>query len=192
MVHHFKTQHPNEEVFVSRISPKMVDFVAPQNESERIYIKYVGLREEYLITECIFCEKTQRFNANYWMLHMTNHLGEYSYMCEVCDNPCGYARHCNIAARKIDTFDLRKEHLIAYRCNECNFVQRRIQNIRAHLANQHGLYAEGEENFQVFTLLPAFRSLPRQNDPNQQQQIQGELMLEKENILASFFDLQNK
>lgn len=174
MVCHFNTHHPNEEVFVSRISPKMVDYIAPQNEHERTFVKFMSHKREHLQTMCIFCEETRSFPAYYWNAHMSGmHTGEYAYMCDVCDKPCGYAQHCNVTARKVDTFDLRLEHMIAYRCNECNFVQRKIENIRAHLANQHGLYDEGEENFQVFTLLPAFRSLVRQNDPNELQQIQG-------------------
>lgn len=177
MVYHFKTQHPNEEVFISRISSKMVDYIAPQNENCRTFIKFIKSsmkqNKELLQTVCIFCEQIRYFSADYWFDHMASHTGEYGNMCEICGKLCSFGVHCKKSATKIDSFDLRHEHLIAYRCNECNFVQRKVQNIRAHLANQHGLYDGGEEHFQVFTLLPAFRSLVRQNDPNEQQQIPG-------------------
>lgn len=176
MVYHFKACHPNDEIFISRISPKMVDYIAPQNESQRKFIKFLKRKGEHLQSMCIFCEEIKTFSAYYWIVHMAGHTGEYVYMCEVCGKLCSHAKHCNITATKLDDFELRHEHLIAYRCKECNFVQKKIENIRAHLATQHGLYDGGEENFQVFTLLPAFRSLTRQNDPNeQQQQIQGVL-----------------
>lgn len=173
MVSHFKTQHPNDEVFVSRISSKMVDFIAPQNENERTFIRDRKHNANYIQTMCIFCEDTKIFMPNYWIDHMASHTGEYGNVCDVCDKLCSFGKHCDKPATRIDNLNLRYEHLIAYRCNECNFVQMKIQNIRAHLANQHGLYDEGEQNFQVFTLLPSFCSLVRQSDPNEQEQISG-------------------
>lgn len=172
MVNHMKTQHPNSEVFVSRISPRMVDFIAPENENERKFIKYVK-HAELLHAMCIFCEDEKSFSPHYWIDHVRSHTGEYGNACELCGKICSFSSHCNVPTTKIDNFNLRDEHMIAYRCNECNYVQTIPENIRTHLANQHDLYDEDERNFQVFTLLPAFRSLPKQNNPHEQPQIQG-------------------
>lgn len=173
MVHHFKTVHPDEEVYVSRISPRMVDFISPENENERTFIKYMKHNSELMQTVCIFCEDSKSFSAHYWIDHMRSHTGEYGNVCEICDKFSCFSRHCNAPTTKIDNFNLRNEHMIAYRCNVCNYVQTNPDNMRTHLANHHDLNDEREENFQVFTLLPAFHSLIKQNNPNEQQPIQG-------------------
>lgn len=176
MVNHMKTQHPDSEVYVSRISPRMVDFIAPENENERKFIKYVKhsyAHDMLLQTMCIFCEDEKSFSSHYWIDHVRSHTGEYGNECGICGKICSFSSHCNFPTTKIDSFNLRDEHMMAYRCNECNYVQTIPENIRTHLANQHDLYDEDERNFQVFTLLPAFRSLPKQNSPHEQPRIQG-------------------
>lgn len=172
MVPHFISQHPNDEVFVSRISPQMVDYIAPENVDHRTFIKFVKNHSVQLQTVCIFCETMKSFPADYWPDHYRSHTGEYANLCEVCDKICSTSNHCNVGTTRMDNFDLRTENMIAYRCNECNYVQTDQHNIRTHLEKQHDLYDAGERNFQVFTLLPRFCDLARQNDPNVEQ-IQG-------------------
>ena len=169
MVTHFKTNHPNDEVFISRISPKMVEFIAPQREQERHFVRYNKYHSEHLETKCIFCEENKSFSAHYWIDHMRSHTGEYGYLCSVCEKMCCFPNHCNAGATRTLNFDLRNDDMMAYRCNKCNFIQIDQQNIRMHLERQHVLYGASEEHFQTFKLLPAFRCVAKRNHPNDEQ-----------------------
>lgn len=167
MVSHFKLQHNEYEVFVSRISPKMVEYAAQDND-QRKFAKHIKHHSEHVQAVCLFCENEKIFSAHYWTDHMRSHTGEYGNRCVMCQKLCSFSTHCNVATLKEDNFDLRDQDLNAYRCNECNYVQIYENNMRTHLENQHGLYDADGQYYQMFTLLPAFCSLPKQ------EQSQGE------------------
>lgn len=174
MVHHFKTKHPNDEVYVSRISSKMVDYIAPENENRRTFNKCIKYHYEHLEAVCVFCEEEKIFDANYWIDHMRSHTGEYKNYCACCETLVCFSKHCRIATTKIDNFNLRHQDMYAYRCNECNYVQIDKKNMKAHVGNHHHMYVTDEDIDEYrFKLLPAFCNVHKQRNSNEQQQIQG-------------------
>lgn len=165
MVAHIKSQHEKSEVFVSRISPKMVECI---ENDQRSYIKCERKNIRQLQTLCIFCEEEKNFPVHYWTDHIRHHTGEYGNYCAICNQRCSFANHCGSTTIKIDSFDLRHNDMHAYRCVECNFVQTHQKNMRDHLANQHQVLQIGKQNYHKFTILPAFNRLTKQPTTNEE------------------------
>lgn len=162
MVSHFKSQHKKSEVFVSRISPKMVEYI---NNDKRSYVKSKTSRSRGLQTLCVFCEEEKNFPVHYWVDHQRSHTGEYGNYCSICNKRCSFNNHCGITTTKIDGFDLRINDMTAYRCVDCNFVQTRYKNIRNHLKDQHQRLHIGKQDYKKFILLPAYNHITEQRIP---------------------------
>lgn len=168
MVSHFKTHHKNSEVFVSRISERMVDEI---KNNKRSFVKCTkqwshSQPDAALHTKCIFCEEDKSFPVHYWTDHIRSHTGEYGNYCSVCNQRCSFNNHCGITTIKKDDFDLRKNHMYAYRCIECNFVQTHYKNIEKHLKDQHQLITVDKKHYGKFILLPAYNLIKVQKSDN--------------------------
>lgn len=72
MVSHFSTDHKGSEVFVARISPKMVDLV---NNGKRSFKTEKRYHNSTIHTMCVFCEDEKNFPPSYWVDHMRSHSG---------------------------------------------------------------------------------------------------------------------
>lgn len=70
MVSHFKTQHPDTEVYFSRISPQMVDDIA---QAKRSFVKFLKGSSQNLRAVCLFCEEQKDFSPHYWIDHIRSH-----------------------------------------------------------------------------------------------------------------------
>lgn len=171
MVSHFKVEHPNDEVYMSRISPKMVDLIA--SPSRRVFTRINKGNSTHLQTICIFCEKMKTFPPHYFVAHIRSHTGEYANFCELCHRLCSTSSHCGASTTSTDDFDVYSEQMSAYRCIECNYVQTKRENIAGHLNQHHGLVGAIEKYIQEFQVFPAFRSLRNQSNPNTAS-VQGE------------------
>lgn len=167
MVPHFKAQHPNDEVYVSRISPKMVEYIAPQNAHERTFARYSKNHSAHLTCMCIFCEEMKSFSSHYYVDHMRSHTGEYNNLCIVCNHMCSSSNHCGLSTEKFDHFNLRHEDMRAYRCKLCNFVQINMENMDAHLEKHHGLFEAVDANTEIIVLLPALNTVIKQINPDE-------------------------
>lgn len=75
MVSHYKTMHPDCEVFVARLSPGMADVV--RSGSIAVERNYEGATK-YLKLICPFCESEKSFTTQYWIQHIRSHTGEYA------------------------------------------------------------------------------------------------------------------
>lgn len=164
MVHHFKSCHKQSEVFVSRISSEMAELVEKGQHSKCIVVKRENngqtLQLEML---CLFCEEVKNFPPPYWIDHIHSHTGEYGNYCQVCDQRCGFAIHCNVTTTKVDDFDLRTTNMDAYRCVECNFIQTHYTNMVKHLTVQHQYKDIKKRHYQKFILLPTYYSVEESN-----------------------------
>lgn len=78
MVSHFATHHKESEVFVSRISPKMVDLVDGKRSIKTDNRSQGTTRprwQDIIQTMCVFCEDVKIFHPNYWIDHIRSHTG---------------------------------------------------------------------------------------------------------------------
>lgn len=73
MVSHLKNVHDKHEVYISRLSPQMVENV---RNGKILAIKYIKNKSsQYLRSTCAFCEKTWDFMPHYWSDHIRSHTG---------------------------------------------------------------------------------------------------------------------
>lgn len=155
MVPHFKLVHENDEVFVSRISQKMVDRI---KKNELTFVKYKRKTVMCMTATCVFCDGDIEHVSSYWPTHIRMHTGEYVNECKVCDKMVNYSTHCGFPTDRKHTFDLKRQDFNAYLCNICNFLQIDRQNMENHLKNMHGPH-DIDANMSVITLLPALDRL---------------------------------
>lgn len=162
MVSHFKTTHPHSEVFVSRISPQMVEDL---DKSKLTYIKYMKQNGKYLQATCVLCAKERNFTAYYWTDHIRSHTGEYANVCNLCLKSVCFTNHCGMHTHRIEENDLFNDDLYAYLCIECNYLQLNEKNIINHLETQHG-FTDLAHRYRRIKILPSLNSLPFQKNPN--------------------------
>lgn len=162
MVPHFKSEHKGSEVYVSRISQKMVDSI---KNDKRSFVKSSSSRSALLQTLCVFCEEDKNFPVHYWTDHIRSHTGEYGNYCSVCERRCSFNNHCGVTTTKIDSFDLRNNDMYAYRCIDCNFVQTHYKNMCNHLKDHHQRLQIDKKDYKKFILLPAYDHISEHHTP---------------------------
>lgn len=133
MVKHYVSNHPDQEVFISRLSPEMAELARQHRR--------VKLSDNF----CYFCGKIKE-NVIDWEKHILGHTGELPYQCMDCkkslpsiephDN-CSSEYVSNVFEMNSPNFDLK-----AYLCNLCNFVQVDKKRLENHLMREHELLAE--------------------------------------------------
>lgn len=161
-VSHIIMHHPDKEVFVSRISPKMLDDITNEKRS---FTKFLKGTTPYLRTVCIFCEEQKDYSSHYWIDHIRSHTGEYGNTCLLCLKLCCFYTHCGMPTTRAHPFDLIVRDLEAFLCLDCNYVQISEENMEKHLRNEHG-FTDIDDRYKEFILIPAFRDLQLQSNPN--------------------------
>lgn len=159
--------HPDCEVFVSRVSPKMVDIIknAPINA-----VKYQKQSNHYVRTTCIFCEQEKQFSPYHWITHIRSHTGEYANQCIDCNKITSATMHCNLPTEKKNKLSMFRSDVLAYRCELCNFIQLDKDRLEKHLASQHLINdLEIKQNYSEFVILPWIQRIQRiqtEENPN--------------------------
>lgn len=152
MVSHLKSMHPNHEVFVSRLSPKMAEIAIRNLNSMRISLKRFS---KYAEAICFFCEEKKNFSISFWVNHIRSHTGEYVNRCHNCDKFVCFNQHCGMSAKCTDVIDIKTTDLMAFICRKCNFVQISEKNMHKHLLDEHG-FKEIDNQYKRFVLLTAW------------------------------------
>lgn len=152
MVNHFRRDHPNYEVFVSRLSPQTASELKRSNPFMTKYARASGM--QYLKMMCPFCEDEKDFFFSYWTNHIRTHTGEYTNECIVCNKISLNATHCGQATIK-QKCRLLDEGLSAYLCNRCNWIQISEERVKAHVRIQHG----DAGAYQKVVLIPALNRI---------------------------------
>lgn len=162
MVHHMRTVHPEHEVFVSRLSNRMVRKAEDGIPAMR-YTK--GKSMQYVHALCLFCEQERHFMPHYWDDHIRSHTGEYGHECFMCIKRVCFSTHCGIPTQKVEVFNLYKENMYAFLCRKCNYIQLNEANIRKHLRTEHEIDDQNDyqDYYRQITLLPSMQNLPNSN-----------------------------
>lgn len=176
IVSHYKKDHPESEVFASRLSQKMVEEIL----SEKIIAVYEdqkGFPEPLVAGRCYFCDSVKRFQSHYWQQHYTTHTGEYMYECCICDKMVSSTKHCDSASKRIKPINnLRKDDLCGYLCFECNYVQLHEENMKRHQQHEHKYMEKLSERYKKVILLPSRQKM------NSNNYSEGKQFSHKENI----------
>lgn len=169
IVSHYKKEHPESEVFVSRLSQKMVDEILSE-KIVSIYEDQKGFPEPVVGGRCYFCDSVKRFQMHYWQQHYTTHTGEYMYECCICNRMVSSKKHCDFAAKRIiPSINLRHYDLCGYLCLDCNFVQLDEDNMKNHQQNEHKHSEKLNERYRKIILLPS-RQRMNSNNSNEGKQ----------------------
>lgn len=133
IINHYVKMHKNSEVFISRLSPEM----AVKVKKNAAKVQCVN---NIITTFCYFCEFDLQKNIKDWLLHFTMHTGEYMYNCIKCSEKVSGSRHCQHPCLESPELALKtQDDLIAYICNDCNYIQLNKENLERHLRHEHDL-----------------------------------------------------
>lgn len=153
IVNHYVICHPTSEVFISRLSPQMLEMAKRRVQTAKLTkFRYAAF--------CYMCESNKKFSRGEWYQHLTSHTGEYVYKCNTCHLPslrkrlsCRGSEHMckNVKARKIV---VNKCGINVFVCHLCNYVQLIEANLIAHVKRQHGIEQdEIESNYYIVKVL---------------------------------------
>ncbi|XP_049545827.1 uncharacterized protein LOC125957276 isoform X2 [Anopheles darlingi] len=122
MVEHYVSEHPQQEVFVSRISPKQSHMIRkypiPNHTSHKVVAG-----TEAIHRFCHFCEKEQQLTVKQWIKHVAEHTGEYELK--------------GTAKTPHKEIYFRNNHIMAYLCDRCNYAQVRLSSMEHHIEKEH-------------------------------------------------------
>ncbi|XP_035786746.1 uncharacterized protein LOC118463914 isoform X2 [Anopheles albimanus] len=136
MVDHYLSKHNQNEVFVSRISPRQSDtirkFPIPLHVNEKIVSKN---GRDRLTRFCCFCEKNCVLTHKEWIKHIAQHTGEYEFEKEE-----------KAVKKPFAEIKFQNNNILAYICDRCNYVQTRFSAMENHLEKQHFSLNDGSSN----------------------------------------------
>lgn len=143
MVAHYKTMHPETEVLLSRLSP----LAASKVLKNPFLIKGEKSDKNEIMTDCLFCEEGRAMSMAFWKYHIASHTGEFMYKCMECgvEVLMKSSAHNNRQSIKctstnfeiVRNFDFTENHLYAYMCDTCHYVQLDRSNLESHLCGEH-------------------------------------------------------
>lgn len=145
MVNHFVTNHPNSEVFVSRLAPDVADKLRNAKTVE-VAERCMKEGQNFAVFShhCHFCNVPKQMTRIFWMNHMAKHTGYYQYRCNDCFrkfaeknklHSCKVKNRNNLS--KIPQPQFQKDVIKAFICDLCNFVRFYQKDIEKHLRCEH-------------------------------------------------------
>lgn len=147
-VSHYVNEHPDSEVFISRLPKAVLARVRKQGGQILEMRPYMNGQEQYA-AECVFCNKTCCFKIPYWYQHYSMHTGEYAFRCSGCNTRkttrSAMMGHINQPCRKRGKlledyiYNARARQIEMRVCKICNYMQLNRRNVMKHLRTQHGL-----------------------------------------------------
>lgn len=150
---HYVNDHPNAEVYTSRLSPEMVELCCNGIEPA------IPMRSKQYKSNCVFCHKSCNMRVDNWMRHVATHTGEYSLECGYCKHKFGKSNEHQCKQRggkvpmerEIDVeIEFDGKALFAFLCKLCNFTQMDASNVERHIAEQHELTDLTDEDFERY------------------------------------------
>lgn len=157
LVPHYKKDHADNEVVISRPSPAMSDSIRLQDQRfDSHRNKITGL--------CFFCEQIKSQSKDTWMKHLLSHTGELLYHCTNCKTGLKDKNVSHCKQPKLMTIfeynDPMNGTLTGFMCKECNYVQISKKQMINHLREQHELSNEELIHYsEKITLVPDLRPI---------------------------------
>lgn len=161
LAYHYTKFHPKREVFISRPSPEMADKLRSQIG------QFTLQRNNNVAGLCYFCEEIQILEKAAWRQHIVKHTGEKIFSCNGCGNEVNYKKQhsliknmCN--GELIDIYEANSSDgsYVGFMCNDCNYVQIKLERMIKHLTNEHGYDSPAEhQHYGKFKLFPNIRKM---------------------------------
>lgn len=155
LVQHYGYIHPNYEVFPSRVSPQVADLLrntAEVHECQKLKTENGRIKYKQ---KCYYCNEIKTLERYVWIDHLVMHSGYFKYRCVHCainlkkDSDHVLSANCKIEMAPRTQFE--GANVIAYLCDQCNFVRFDRTDIENHMQNEHGGYVKG--SFKAVTFL---------------------------------------
>lgn len=146
IIAHYVEQHPNDEVYHSRMTPTMTNLIRNgiYSNAEKAFNKINAI--------CMFCEKKLLFeNESQWYFHIAEHTGEYPRDCIECkpsDKKCEHFED-----ELISGLSLIDKNLNIFICIKCNFCQLKKSNMFKHLSNTHKIEEKHEYAYDLCAIM---------------------------------------
>ncbi|XP_053951868.1 uncharacterized protein LOC128859142 [Anastrepha ludens] len=161
-VSHYVNEHPDCEVYTSRIQKDVLARVRNQGGQLLEMRPYLNGQEQYA-AECVFCSKTCCFKLPYWYQHYSMHTGEYAFRCSGCNirktTRSAMMGHIHLPCRKRGqlvedyTYNARAKQIEMHICTLCNYMQLNRPNVLKHLRTQHGVVKIKTKHIESIILL---------------------------------------
>ncbi|XP_055308625.1 uncharacterized protein LOC129572637 [Sitodiplosis mosellana] len=134
---HYARKHPETEVFIARLSPKMATRIRSRQD---FWVSIDGQIHGF----CFFCEELKIMKDEDWKKHLVWHTGEQMYHCTGCNE--SVVRKSNHGQCSKDTVRNIFESvscngdLIGSICNTCNYLQVSKERLQKHIQAEHDSY----------------------------------------------------
>lgn len=165
LARHYEHCHPDHEVFNARPSPEMADKLRLQTE------KFIVNDQGKMVGKCCFCEVIKIFRKQGWRDHILGHTGEKVFSCSQCSSEVNYRNQhdskiirskskCTGTLYELCAANSSDGSYFGFMCNDCNFVQMKLERMIKHLTNEHGIDSPTEtQHYQKVKLLPSMEIL---------------------------------
>lgn len=160
LVKHYLYQHPNYEVFQSRVTPQVADLLrntAAVHKCQKV--KTERSRNGYK-QMCYYCNEIKSLERWHWIDHLAEHSGYFKYRCVHCSinlkKESDHVLLANCKVEKAPRTQFEGANLIAYLCDKCNYVRFNRTDIENHMQNEHG--GGGKDSFKEVIFLTFFES----------------------------------
>lgn len=166
MVKHYTKNHPQSEVFISRLSPAMVERIKSRNNSSMLY------KNGEITGFCYFCEKPLSMDKTEWKQHLLSHTGECDFSCTVCGlqmpnkMPHGNCSTDNI----VSSFDNDSIDgvLKMFICKWCAYIQISRTHMIRHLGDHSHIDSNFQKNIINVTFIPNLQPIAWEISSNYQ------------------------
>lgn len=162
IISHYKNKHSSEEVYASRLSPKMAERLRAEDFGRfDAHNKIKGYCSS-IYAMCFFCGEAKLRADQTWLDHIRRHTGEYRNICLICNADVMEDRHCGCTTEPVKS-KVTAVDLMCFICKDCNFVQLERKNMQTHLIKQHGAdKKEIDSQYEVKLLLPSRDTIQRE------------------------------
>ncbi|XP_045503629.1 uncharacterized protein LOC123700461 [Colias croceus] len=144
IVNHYKKQHPDIEIPLSRMSADIAMEAIKQCEKVNLQSISKLPSNRYV---CRFCFKEfynhKNLLENFFWHIVSVHTGEYKESRSVCDNDAQCPSDLDIPPPPV----AQKGQLIGYICGICNYTQVSLENLKNHVIKRHN-----DKQTEVFTI----------------------------------------
>lgn len=164
LVRHYVNDHPNDEVYSSRVAPDVAELL---RDAKAVHKSVPRKRKRCFKFEqfCYFCNTLQCFERKDWARHIARHTGYYQYQRSdnhiksvLIEYKCKAERLTQPSQRQFDKqfqfLQNNKSNVMAYLCDLCNYVRFDKTSIRCHLNSQHDCNVDDNFKEVIFLRFP--------------------------------------
>ncbi|GBP35452.1 hypothetical protein EVAR_94905_1 [Eumeta japonica] len=134
IAHHYKYKHPHDEIPISRINPIIASEAIKQSLDTNLESLVNICNKKHVCRFCfeVFNKGVNNLESFFWHI-VSKHTGEYEQQCTLCPD----TSTCSSTLIKPNPPDKAEGLLLGYICEECNFTQISLDNLKYHINKRH-------------------------------------------------------